>query len=149
MGILRGMQRHWLSVVAYHLEVKSDGGNQPVLMTMEGELQFPSETRMQIWEYVDASVLNFQSIRNESRFKGYEHKASNNEILGRDTVNRKVEGLRRRGFSPGLHLTPAGGGGGKSSTNREQGMVSVGTLRASLLLPKSERRDTRAVNCHW
>ncbi len=98
VGILRGMQRHWLSVVAYHLEVKSDGGNQPVLMTMEGELQFPSETRMQIWGYVDASVLNFQSIRDESRFKGYEHKASNNEILGRDTVNRKVEGLRRRGF---------------------------------------------------
>ncbi len=113
VGILRGMQRHWLSVVAYHLGVKSDGGNQPVLMTMEGELQFPSETRMQIWGYVNASVLNFPSTRDESRFKGYEQKASNNESLGRVAVNLKVEGLRRRGFSPGLHLTQAGGEGAR------------------------------------
>ncbi len=80
VGILRGMQRHWLNVVAYYLEVESDGGNQLVLMTMEGELQFPSETRMQISGSVDANVLRFLSILDESRVEGYEHETSNNEM---------------------------------------------------------------------
>ncbi len=69
-------------------------------------------------------------------------------MLGGDAVNRKVERLRWRGFSPRLNLTQAWGEG-RSSTNREQGMVGVGTLRRGPFLPKSDRRDTRAVNCHW
>ncbi len=56
-GMQKGIEGHWFNAVPSHLKVESDGGNQPVLMSMGGVLLFPIETRMQIWECVDASVL--------------------------------------------------------------------------------------------
>ncbi len=75
-SILRGMEGHWFNAIASHCEVESDGGSQLVLMTM----QFQSETRMQISGSVDANVLRFLSILDESRVEEYEHMTSNNEM---------------------------------------------------------------------
>ncbi len=59
VGILRTIKGNWSNVFASHCEVESDGGNQLVLMTMGGVLLIPRETTLQIWGYVDASVLSF------------------------------------------------------------------------------------------
>ncbi len=76
MGILRTMKGNWFNVVASQCEVDSDGVSQLVLLTM----QFQTDTRMLISGSVDANVLRFLSILDESRVEEYEHMTSNNEM---------------------------------------------------------------------
>ncbi len=64
MGILRTMEGNWFNVVASHAEAEVMERKIHASAKFKGRaigrvLLFPSETGMEIWGYVDASVLSF------------------------------------------------------------------------------------------